>query len=275
MFRAGVILVAAMLLIAATPIQSTPVSDPRPKNSHPTNQEATGDNQEAGNRASAGAAVINEPTYYLQPAPKPENDEPFYKQWDFWVASATLALVAATLALAVPAWLGLNDARDAHQRELRAYVWLRGKAIHDMEVGRTPRVEIEIRNSGRTPAYNMNVRAGAIVYPFPLPPDTPFPPIGAGGSNSRIVLHPGAEPPFIAYALWSGTAPLDPVQRNHLVSGAAVRLFVFASIEYQDAFGEDRETKACFAVQMTPAQSAAGTTFSVAFNWADQHNTAT
>lgn len=165
------------------------------------------------------------------------------------------------------------EGRRSNERQLRAYVWVRGVAVHNMEVGKIPTIDIEIRNAGQTPAHNMVVMAGAIVEPYPLPDTTPFPRM-AGATRTKLVLHPGVEPPFAAAAQWTGTAPLNVEQMALLRAGEYARLFAFICVQYDDVFGKTRETRACFSVKMTP-DAARENFFQVAFDWAARHNTAT
>lgn len=155
MFRAGIIALTAMLLIAATPIPSSLPNTPGPENNQAANRSIGVGHQEAIQLPSA--SVINQPTYYLQNDPRPEPKEPFYKKPDFWVAVATLALVIATLVLAVPAWLGLRDARRIGEAQVRAYVSVPSATLTflDMGVGPQPVVSVMLKNSGSSPARHL------------------------------------------------------------------------------------------------------------------------
>ena len=180
----------------------------------------------------------------------------------------TIVLAASTIGLWGATIRSVRGAERASERELRAYIWVKGTRIRDMETGARPCVDIEMRNAGATPARQVVVRAGSIVCPYPLPPNTPFPKVGVFPTRTKMVLPPSVEPPFGASAPWNGVHPLNDAQRDALRLGRDMRLFAFISVEYVDVFDEPRKTTACFSVQMIPRPNG----YDVNFDWADQHN---
>jgi hypothetical protein len=83
------------------------------------------------------------------------------------------------------------------QAQLRAYVWIRATALNDWEIGKLPYGLLEIGNSGVTPAYEVTTLAACLVYPFPLPDNTRFPPmnkIDGTMTKTKTVIYPSIGP---------------------------------------------------------------------------------
>jgi len=161
------------------------------------------------------------------------------------------------------------------RRRVRAYVWCRATELHDLQVGKLPYVKLEVRNAGQTPAYDLQIGAECFVFENPLPPKMPFPPMYSI-TPTKMILHPGAEPPFECVAKFGRTdlAGLDPIQVNQLIKGDKIRLFVFVIMTYRDAFRKRRETQMCVSVEVSGAVSG-NPKYEFTFRHADQHNLAT
>jgi len=192
-----------------------------------------------------------------------------------WVS--TSRLWSAAVEHAGHAERAIKVTEDTAERQLRAYVWVKATELHDLQPGAFPWVKVEIRNAGQTPAYDMLVSAGCLAMSYPLPQNTPFPTIRHARAT-RMVLHPGTDPPFEAIA---GTRPamnlpngllLQQVQA--LIQGRQMRLFVFVLVTYRDAFNKQRETRFCVSVDAT-AGIAGVSPYPITFEHCDQHNSAT
>lgn len=189
------------------------------------------------------------------------------------VAFGTVVIALFTLTL----WWSTSKlwkAGEKHsERELRAYVWVKAIGLHDLEVGKLPYVIVEIRNAGKTPAYNATVTSGCIIFPAELPPDTPFPFTGEQiGSASKMIIYQGAEPPFLSKAPLRASITMPQAVVDTLIEGKEARLFVFVLVKYTDAFGTDRETRFCNGIEIG---ASIGNSGNIAFFHTEQHNTAT
>jgi hypothetical protein len=193
--------------------------------------------------------------------------------WGLSDEIALIAIVVGFLLFAILVAILIAMLRSSRRRR-RAYVWCRATELHDLEVGKLPYVKLEVRNAGQTPAYDLQIAAECLVYESPLLPKTPFPPIKMP-TTSRMVLHPGAEPPFEFIVVFGRTdvPGLPAIQVNELIKGDKIRLFVFVIITYRDAFWKRRETRLCVSVVATNGPGGASMR-QINFSHSDQHNTA-
>ena len=212
----------------------------------------------------------------ILPAPKTES-EAANKATNLSELSDDIALIAMVVGFLLFVILVaiLIAMMRSSRRRLRAYVWCRATELHDLEVGKLPYVKLEMRNAGQASAYDLQIAAECLVYESPLLPKTPFPPIKMP-TTSRMVLHPGAEPPFEFIVVFGRTdvPGLPAIQVNELIKGDKIRLFVFVIINYRDAFWKRRETRLCVSVVATDSPGGASK-HQFNFSHSDQHNTAT
>jgi hypothetical protein len=185
---------------------------------------------------------------YCQPE---HGAEPFYSEWDFWVAVATLALVAATIALAAPAWRTVRDAREHSERELRAYVSIESARITINELTKTWESRVAIRNAGKTPAKNLQV-LGVLQVVKGWPIEAKLKPIDERDTQanaSRFSFGPGSgrtkiDKPELegAYALMFEVDVAG--MREGTWDNPARQTFVaHGKIYYDDVFGHQRVTE--------------------------------
>lgn len=126
-------------------------------------------------------------------------------------------------------------ARNTAEKQLRAYVLVTNITIVGVEPGATPKADIIFRNSGQTPAYDVEVTAamGLIDYPPTSEPIDDEP----SAIGSVVVLGPQSEyrvPATLIGQLGSDQfiAILDGSQAIHIIG----------TIMYRDAFGIARHT---------------------------------
>jgi len=128
---------------------------------------------------------------------------PFFASIDNFITTYRDEIVAiSTAVLTIITAILVYVARSQYlttQQQLRAYVWTKATELHGLQVGVSPLVKLEIRNSGVTPAHDVTVMAGCLVYPYPLPIGTKFPIVNTS-NTTQMVLNPGADPPFIFIA---------------------------------------------------------------------------
>jgi hypothetical protein len=217
-------------------------------------------------------------------ATKRANEQQDQSSSNWWLVRATVLL--AVIGLMQLGVFGLQARRlrqtvekmdDTAVQELRAYISaqpngpLQGltaaTAVH------TPTLNM---NHGRTPAYQVDVKAMLDVLPYPLPPDFPLPQVIVPRPSSKTVIHPQGGTAYGAFS----TAPISGFQIGQIDAGTH-RLYVFGRIDYVDAFSKERETTFCASATPPPAPTtfgnvhAGGGTLFVNWEYADQHNGAT
>jgi hypothetical protein len=144
---------------------------------------------------------------------------------DWLLIGVTGLLVIATAGL-------VYYARDAARRQLRAYVFIDKAYIKDVGNPPVTAASISIKNSGQTPAYN--VQHEHFVRLDDIPPG-PFPAFNQDGPKCH--LSPGG----MMYHLVKGNGTLGAVQRMAF-NKKELAFYVFGQIIYQDCFGIKRHT---------------------------------
>jgi hypothetical protein len=164
----------------------------------------------------------------------------------FWVV---FFYTAVTFALLVVNWQIAGTAKDTEERQLRAYVFPDEVQIHDADADtsktstRAPNVEITIKNTGITPAYQVINIIGAAIRSFPY-----------HFGNIRISPGPGIMQTASVFFLPNGGQsqafanvdgalfPLTVEQKRTLAEGSAA-IYLYGYIGYFDAFGIMRCTR--------------------------------
>jgi hypothetical protein len=106
---------------------------------------------------------------------------------DSWKSTADIGVAVGTLILAGFAILQWRETRKTAQRQLRAYVLNSRAVISNIVVGGDPQVEVEIKNWGQTPAYEVTATSNITLAAFPLKEFPSQPP-----SVSKITVGPGS-----------------------------------------------------------------------------------
>ncbi|MDQ6867610.1 MAG: hypothetical protein M3178_04110 [Pseudomonadota bacterium] len=159
-------------------------------------------------------------------------------------AAGTIALAFLTLVLAVGTlflWLAtrrlVRGSEKTAERQLRAYVLVSSARIHDFGIERPPRVEIIIKNSGQTPAFDLLSWSGMIFEKFPLNIELVDPPPDI--KQSRSTLGAGD----ISSHLTTAGCPLTKIETDMIIAGK-VAIYVFGEIKYKDIFKKiERSTR--------------------------------
>ncbi len=125
-------------------------------------------------------------------------------------------------------------ARESNERQLRAYL-----AVDDASIGLHPEegeivLQIRLKNCGQTPAYKACIMGESYVAPYPLKEERPFLPVDEGWTTT---IGPGLElgcakrifTDDVAYAVEEAKARRSA-------------LYIQGVCQYEDAFGEKRET---------------------------------
>jgi hypothetical protein len=170
------------------------------------------------------------------------------KPGEFLLFLATVGLWSATILLV---W----DARKTAERQLRAYVVIYGKGVRSKPGCFIS--DIEIKNVGQTPAYDVVAVVVTDILPFPLPknfdftlvsPDTP-PSIGLLGPGQRTGMSPDLTKNDCVIEEWTEAT----TEAGHL------RIYTFGTVTYRDAFSNKRHTNLCLYFQWDESSCATAT----------------
>ena len=152
--------------------------------------------------------------------------------WLMLLAAAVGATALGQLA-ALVAFIGMT------RRQQRAYVFVSGAEIVDLEISGAPIVQIEIKNTGQTPAYNLtNVwRCGIFDYPL----------------QQKLLLPHKNDPVSWPHLGPGASAKTQRAAEKQVTNGAAAELtnhatafYVYGEILYRDAFNKMRFTRYVF-----------------------------
>jgi hypothetical protein len=157
---------------------------------------------------------------------------------DFFLSIFTGGLLVAT-------WLLWKGAEDTKVRQLRAYVGVENAVTVIMKGPNGIRFAFKIKNSGQTPAYQLQNRGAVVILPHPMPPNTPFPVLSTIEA-SRSVLHASADCEGHAETNVDFTpAEIGRIDENN-------RVYFFTRVDYIDAFKKARWTTACLSIIGNP-----------------------
>jgi hypothetical protein len=153
-------------------------------------------------------------------------------------------LFAATVTLAWATWQLVKSAEKTAERQLRAYVVVTCKDLifqgssHERFI-----VRLEVRNTGQTPAYRLQIRSvtNAIAYPVQASFDFPLEQLSA--EPSIFTLGAGLAIDHNSMA----TRVLDQNEIVKIKSTDGERsLYNYGIVKYVDAIGKERQTKFCY-----------------------------
>lgn len=125
------------------------------------------------------------------------------------------------------------------RRHQRAYVFASGAEIVDLEIGGAPIVQIEIKNSGQTPAYELTHAWRCGVFDYPLQHKLLLP------HNNDPVSWPHLGPGASAQARRAAEKQIANGGATELTN-RVVAFFVYGEIRYRDAFNKMRSTRYVF-----------------------------
>jgi hypothetical protein len=143
--------------------------------------------------------------------------------------------------------------REIGERQLRAYITVSPGSIieQDEEKGRRHfELHPVLRNTGQTPAYDVQYTARVEIQSYPLPEDFAYP-VPAIGNYASVSCLGAQNVSFgvIGAEATYGAVELAAVRAAAAVSGAAIRrLWLWGTVRYTDAFKEKRYTNFCFYV---------------------------
>lgn len=154
-----------------------------------------------------------------------------------WYIRKTLVATEKAVEEAGTATKAAQDAvavtRDSGERQLRAYIHIDKALLKEFGSGKRPKIVLQIRNAGQTPAHNLTVDT-AMVFRTPDHADFTPPPISAAPS----VLGPG----MTCSKVEQSVDPISAELYSSVIQGKEV-LYVFGAVLYCDGFGAERETR--------------------------------
>src|SRR5262249_13805952 len=155
--------------------------------------------------------------------------EPDRKHWLDVVTAifAGFAMVATGVAAYFTGqqWL---TAQDTERRQLRSYVFVVKSTMHDFVVGKRPNVQIELRNSGQTPAFSLVINLGISLRDLPNP--------GPFYDPARVTTPTPLGPGVSVFPVVTSDDFLNEMTLSALQTKQKA-FFVFGTIKYIDAFG--------------------------------------
>ena len=183
--------------------------------------------------------------YSVQAEAASEHGEEFWPPiWGVSLKITDTLIVAFTFGLFVATWLLYRATRklvlgaeETSERELRAYVSAEPKPLQK-QANNSWVSELEIKNSGQTPAYAVTITVFMEVFAEP-PSEQDFN-VPVEETGSRISVPPGGTGRQALRRSLSEDE-LDQVWKGRK------NLYVFGQINYRDAFNKSRYTKFRFA----------------------------
>jgi len=164
------------------------------------------------------------------------------KETEWWLVYFTGALVFVGvlqfLTLIIQArqfWQTNKVMRNTTHMQLRAYVCVSGGTIK-FDRKDAPVAHVEYRNSGQTPAYDVQGWHHIWIAGYPLTEELPEP------SKSFMTSHSIIPPGGHAFMLIP-KKPSVPAQSVHLLGTPEGTIYIYGEIRYKDAFGVERLTK--------------------------------
>lgn len=132
---------------------------------------------------------------------------------------------------------------DTERRQLRAYVFPDGVTVYNVDgditkiLKKPPNLEVQIKNTGNTPAYDVTVFTGGTYRQFParFKVSDVSTPITVYANKSVFIMPSGATEH--AFSDVNGaTIPLTARQKQSMDDGVSA-IYFFGEIIYHDAFG--------------------------------------
>jgi len=167
------------------------------------------------------------------------------RDYTFWLTVFTGALVVATMVLAVPSICMARTARETAEKQLRAYVVVKGVTVELVKDHNTSQVtgltcRVAFLNAGQTPAYDFEPSWTAERREYQMEPR--FAPVTLRAHRSTAILGPRVEHPE---GLGTGMNLTDnevaALRRNDKA------VYIWGQVRYRDIFNKTRHT--CFAFQ--------------------------
>jgi len=165
------------------------------------------------------------------------------------VAIFTVVLAVSTIGLWIAGERQRSLSEDTAQRQLRAYVVADMSSVTRWKQGQTAEAETIMKNTGLTPAYDLEGWSAIMYDKYPLPYKFPIS-VPLGTTFGQSVLGSGG-----VVRLKVPTKPVVPTpETNTEFEAGTMALYLWGKVTYRDAFGKERFTN--FRFYMTrPSES--------------------
>lgn len=103
-------------------------------------------------------------------------------------------MIPALVLSAISAWgavKAVRVTRETAERQLRAYLSCSKITFSNVDSGETPTADVEVSNSGATPAFETIVRCGLAIFPYPQRAGNAVVLAGWEDTTSRGIAAPG------------------------------------------------------------------------------------
>jgi hypothetical protein len=159
------------------------------------------------------------------------------KVTDTLLVGINVLLFLATFALWWSTRRLVRGGEQIAERQLRAYIFSDHAKVESFDT--TPVVTVTFKNSGKTPAYNVIIRARYDTAVYPLEKKPEWPTGDSGASKGHI--GPGVLLSYVGQ-------PSDELTASQwaAIRCRAEALYIYGELTYDDAFGKPRFTKFCF-----------------------------
>jgi hypothetical protein len=175
---------------------------------------------------------------------EPSKEQKHWLEYGAFVA-ALIAAIGAIAAAILAGWQACI-ARDAEQRQLRAYVTIDipKQFVRLSDEGR-PVVHVSVKVLGQTPAYEVVMKSGLTIGNWPVSKDDHFHEADPT-KTPAFTYYPGVNADEgITRFLDSG---ISRERFETALLGRGERPLFFGTIHYRDAFGVDRYTRFCLGI---------------------------
>jgi hypothetical protein len=154
---------------------------------------------------------------------------------DLWLMLLTAAVAGTALLQLIALIVLIGTTR----RQQRAYVFVSGAEIVDLEIGGAPIAQIEIKNTGQTPAYALTHVWRCGIFDYPL--------------QQKLLLPHSNDPVSWPHLGPGASAKAQRAAEKQLASGGqtefinrATAFYVYGELLYRDAFNKPRFTRYVF-----------------------------
>jgi hypothetical protein len=140
-------------------------------------------------------------------------------------------------------------AQETAERQLRAYIVPEKVTATVMKIGLSPEVQVQLRNSGQTPAYRVMINTLIGIRPA----TTPASELDWNIPMSRATVAPNME----IFILGGGSRLLKPLTQTDVdaIKDGRSIFYVYGEVRYADAFGNNRTTKYSYVFRRTYRRS--------------------
>jgi hypothetical protein len=230
--------ILGMALLLAMMVDSSGQSRQEPPRQNPGGTQQRTNTEQRDTDQVPPSIIKKLPAEDIQQKPAADEQKGPDNRSDTWALSDKIAVIASIVALLqFFALVGtLFVLMSTARRQLRAYVLISSAQIHDFGIEHPPRVEVIIKNSGQTPAFDLLSWGGMIIEKFPLNIELALPPPDI--KQSQTAQGPGDSS---SHSITAGR-PLTKIETDVVIAGG-MAIYVFGEIKYKDIFKTERSTR--------------------------------